>query len=62
MHLDHLAVGSEEASDDGNTVTMVRMLIKEPEGDESTGKWLHHLQREVTPRLMTFLREQAWVV
>lgn len=45
MHLDHLAVGG--AASDGDTVTMVRMLIKEPEGDESTGKWLHHLQREV---------------
>jgi len=46
MHLDHLAVDGSDGSN-GDTVTMVRMLIEEPEGDESTGKWLHHLQREV---------------
>jgi hypothetical protein len=47
MHLDHLMVGGAEPN--GETVTMVRLLIKEPEGlDATSGKWLHHLEREAS--------------
>ena len=50
MHLDHLEVGANAVNQNGSaddTVTMVRMLVQEPEG--ASGKWLHDLERDVSP-------------